>query len=103
MKWIFLSLAGIVLFFILMAAPVQSGVPVAPTLQTQARPEPKSFTGTILKSGENYVLSDSATKSRYTLDDVKKAGLHEGKNVKVTGTLDKDSNVIQVKTIQDIV
>jgi hypothetical protein len=59
--------------------------------------------GTILKDGENYVLSDSATKSRYTLDDAKKARPYEGKNVKVTGTLDKASNVIHIETIQDIV
>jgi hypothetical protein len=103
MKRICLSLTGFVLFFILMAVPVQSGGPAAPSLQTQAQPETKSFTGTVLKSGETYVLSDSATKSRYTLDDVKKAGLHEGKRVKVTGTLDKASNVIHVETIEEIV
>lgn len=103
MKRIFLSLAGFVILFILTAAPVQSGVPVAPSLQTQAQPEVKSLTGTILKSGENYVLSDSATKSRYTLDDAKRAGLHEGKSVKITGTLDKASNVIHVETIESIV
>jgi Protein of unknown function (DUF5818) len=64
--------------------------------------EAETFMGTILKDGENYVLSDPAAKSRYTLDDAKKARPYEGKSVKVTGTLDKASNVIHVQTIQDV-
>ena len=103
MNRIFLSLAGFVTLFGMIPAPVQSRVMATDISQTQAQPEAKTFTGTILKDGQNYVLSDSATKSRYTLDDGKKAGLHEGKNVKVTGTLDKDSNVIHVETIEEIV
>ena len=103
MKRIFLSLAGFVTLFGLMAAPVQSRVVATDISQTQAQPEAETFMGTILKDGENYVLSDSATKSRYRLDDAKKARPYEGKSVKVTGTLDKASNVIHVKTIQDIV
>src|ERR1039457_3836089 len=102
MKRIFLSLGGFVTLFILMATPVQSAVLATPTLQTQSQPEAETFMGTILKDGENYVLSDPATKSRYTLDDAKKATPYEGKSVKVTGTLDKASNVIHVQTIQDI-
>jgi hypothetical protein len=103
MKRIFLSLTGFVTLFTLMAAPVQSAALEALTLQTQAQPEAETFMGTILKDGENYVLSDSATKSRYRLDDAKKARPYEGKSVKVTGTLDKASNVIHVETIQNIV
>jgi uncharacterized protein YdeI (BOF family) len=103
MKRLFLSLAGFVTLFNLMAAPVQSKVLPTDLSQKQSQPEAETFMGTILKDGENYVLSDSATKSRYRLDDAKKAGLHEGKNVKVTGTLDKDSNVIHVETIEEIV
>jgi hypothetical protein len=102
MKRIFLSLAGFVTLFTLMAAPVQSAVLTTPTLQMQAQPEAETFMGTILKDGENYVLSDPAAKSRYTLDDAKKARPYEGKSVKVTGTLDKASNVIRVQTIQDV-
>jgi hypothetical protein len=103
MKRIFLSLIGFVTLFGLMAAPVQSRVQQTDISQTQAQPEAETFMGTILKDGENYVLSDSATKSRYTLDDAKKARPYEGKSVKVNGTLDKASNVIHVQTIQDIV
>lgn len=103
MKRIFLSLAGLVAMFTMVAAPVQSEVPTTPPLQTQAPPEAETFMGTILKSGENFVLSDSATKTRYTLDDTRKARPFEGKTVKVTGTLDVASNLIHVQAIQDIV
>jgi Protein of unknown function (DUF5818) len=103
MKRIFISLAGFVTLFTLMAVPVQSAVLATPKIQSAAQHEAETFMGTILKDGENYVLSDPATKSRYTLDDAKKAKPYEGKSVKVTGTLDKASNVIHVETIQDIV
>ena len=103
MKRIFLSLAGFVTLFSLMAAPVQSAVLATPKIQTAAQPEAETFMGTILKDGENYVLSDSATKSRYALDDAKKAKPYEGPSVKVTGILDEASNVIHVETIQEIV
>jgi hypothetical protein len=107
MKRIFLSLAGFVTLFGLMAAPVQSMVPATvlatPAFQTQAQPEAKTFTGIILKNGDNFVLNDSATKSQYTLDNAGKAKPYEGKKVKVTGTLDVDGKLIHVETIQEIV
>src|SRR4029077_14551937 len=103
MKRIFLSLAGFVTMFTLMAAPVQSTVLATFALQRQAQPEAESFMGTVLKNGENFVLSDSATKTRYTLDDPRKARPFEGRTVKVTGTLDMAGKLIHVETIQDIV
>ena len=103
MKRMFLSLAGFVTLFSLAAAPVQSTVLPIPTLQTKPQPEAETFMGTILREGGNFVLSDSATKSRYMLDNPKKASLYEGKTVRVTGTLDTASNLIHVETIQGIV
>lgn len=103
MKRIFLLLAGIATMFTMMAAPVQSTVLATPALQTKAQPEVETFIGTVLKSGENFVLSDSATKTRYTLDDTRKARPFEGKTVIVTGTLDNGSNLIHVQAIQDVV
>jgi Protein of unknown function (DUF5818) len=102
MKRIFLSLAGFVTLFGLMAAPVQSTALPMPTFQTRAQPEAKTFTGTILKNGQNFVLSDSATKSSYTLDNPEKVSPYEGKTVKVTGTIDMTSNLVHVETIQEI-
>jgi hypothetical protein len=103
MKRIFLTLAGFVTVFSLMAAPVQSEVVLTPASQTKTQPEVQTFTGTILKDGDNFVLSDPATKTGYTLDNPKKASVFEGKKVKVTGTLDMASNLIHVETIQGIV
>jgi hypothetical protein len=103
MKRIFLLLAGSVTLFTLMAAPVQSTEPATPTPQTQAQSEAQTFMGTILKNGENFVLSDSATKTRYTLDNPKKVRVFEGRTVKVTGTLDLGNNLIHVETIENII
>ena len=102
MKRIFLSLAGFVTLFGLMAAPVQSTGLATTTVETEAQPEAETFFGTILKNGENFVLSDSATKSRYTLDNAKKTSPYEGMTVKITGTIEAASNLIHVESIQGI-
>jgi hypothetical protein len=86
--------------------PVQSMVPATvPTtvaLQTVSQSEATTFLGTILKNGDHFVLSDSATKSRYTLDNAEKASPYEGKTVTVTGTIEIASNLIHIETIQEI-
>ena len=86
--------------------------PQAPPAQTppaQASPDQSSptqndaktttFTGTIVKDGENYVLRDSSG-GIYKLDDSSRAQTFEGKTVKVTGKLDADSKMIHVDSIQ---
>jgi hypothetical protein len=102
MNQIFLSLAGLVTMFSLTPAPIRSASLATPKLQTQVQSEAETFYGTILKDGKNFVLSDSATKSRYTLDDPQKVRRYEGMTVKVTGTIDTAGNVIHVETIQPI-
>src|ERR1700680_4979927 len=103
MRRIFLSLAGFVTLFSLTAIPVQSTVLSTPTLQSKPPSEAQTFMGTVLRDGEKFVLSDSPTKTRYTLDNPKKASSYEGKTVKVTGTLDSGSNLIHVETIEGVV
>ena len=71
------------------------------TQQDQQQPEVKTFTGRISKNGEKFILEDPAMNTSYQLDDQKKAQQHEGKNVKVTGTLDAQNNVIHVHAIDD--
>ena len=106
MRRIILSLAGFIVLFGLSAPPVQSMVPVAvqaePKSQARAQPEAKTYVGTILKDGDKFVLSDSATKSRFTLDDAEKASPYEGRTVTVTGTIEVASNLIHVESIQEI-
>jgi len=58
-----------------------------------------TFTGTVVKDGEQYVLRDSSG-SIYKLDDSSRAQAFEGKTVKVTGRLDANSKMIHVDSIQ---
>ena len=67
----------------------------------QAQPAAQSFTGTISKEGDTYVLKVSDTSS-YKLDDQDKAKEYEGKRVTVSGVLDPNSNVIRVQKIEPV-
>jgi hypothetical protein len=67
----------------------------------QQQPEVKIFTGRISKSGQKFILEDPAMNTSYQLDDQKQAQQHEGKNVRVKGTLDAQNNLIHVHAIDD--
>jgi hypothetical protein len=67
----------------------------------QAQPSAQSFTGTISKEGDTYVLKVSDTSS-YKLDDQDKAKEYEGKRVTVSGVLDPNSILIRVQKIEPI-
>lgn len=69
------------------------------TTPNQDQAKTTTFTGTIVKDGENYVLRDSSG-GIYKLDDSSRAQAFEGKTVKVTGRLDTDSKMIHVDSIQ---
>jgi Protein of unknown function (DUF5818) len=103
MQRTFLSLTGFVILLALTAAPVQPTGDPMHKFQSQAQREAETFFGTILKNGENFVLSDSATKSKYVLDSSQKVSRYEGMTVKVTGTLDVAKRLIHVETIEKIV
>jgi uncharacterized protein YdeI (BOF family) len=101
MKKLVLSVAGALL--ILTATPMIGRAAAPPTsMQHQSEPRTKTFSGTIMKSGDNYMLNDTANKTSYMLDDAEKASQYEGKKVKVTGTVDTASNTIHVETIQEV-
>jgi hypothetical protein len=101
MKRNILSVAGALL--VLTAVP-QFCLAAAPraTMQQQSETQAKTFTGTVTKNGETFVLSDPSSKTSYTLDDAHKASQFEGKKVKVTGTVDMASNTIHVETIEEV-
>ena len=69
------------------------------TMPSQDQSKATTFTGTIVKDGENYVLRDSSG-GIYKLDDSSRAQAFEGKTVKVTGKLDANSKLIHVDSIQ---
>jgi hypothetical protein len=85
----------------------QSAPPSSNEPQTQASPAPdtsastqtqNSFSGTVVKAGKHYVLKTD-TKT-YQLDDQTKAKEFQGKQVTVSGTLDKSTGTIRVSDIQ---
>jgi hypothetical protein len=65
--------------------------------QAQGQPSAQTFTGTIVKDSDRYILKSDG--GAYQVDDQVKAKAYEGKQVKVTGSLDK-SNVLHIAGIE---
>jgi hypothetical protein len=59
----------------------------------------ETFTGTIAKKGDQFVLTDSS-KFSYSLDDQQTAEKFAGKKVRVKGILDTVNNTIRIETIE---
>ena len=101
MKKALLSMAGALLLFTV--APRMTSTFSTQTYQQQdTEQKMKTFSGTVLKNGDKFILSDRASKIDYILDDAEKASQFEGKKVKVTGTVDVASNTIHVSEIEEI-
>ena len=62
----------------------------------------KEYTGTIVDEGNGLRLKDSAGNANYKLDDEKMAKAYVGKQVRVTGKLDKSTNIIQVQSVSGV-
>lgn len=101
MKKLLLSVAGALLVFTGVHTIV-SATSAPTSMEQQTQQKTKIFSGTIIKNGDNFILSDTASKIAYVLDDAKTASQFEGKKVKVTGTVDVASNTIHVENIQEI-
>jgi uncharacterized protein YdeI (BOF family) len=78
-----------------------SGSMLAQTQNHSEQEQNKSatFTGTIVKDGEQYLLRDSSGQM-YKLDDAERAKPFEGKAVKVTGQLDAEAKLIHLENIE---
>jgi hypothetical protein len=79
----------------------------SPSTSTQSSPSSagssaaeSTFTGSIAKSGGKLILH--AAEGDFKLDDQGQAQSFEGKDVKVTGTLDSSGRMIKVKTIEPV-
>lgn len=81
--------------------------PPNPPSQSQPQPPPEAqdqsqqsqvqtFAGTIVKSGDKYVLQDAGGTS-FDVDRQDLVKQHEGKKVRINGTLDPDGKTIHVK------
>jgi uncharacterized protein YdeI (BOF family) len=56
----------------------------------------QTFSGTIAKSGDKYVLQDASGKT-YDVDHQEALKQYEGKKVRIKGTLDPDGKTIHIK------
>ncbi|MGC2194885.1 MAG: DUF5818 domain-containing protein [Terriglobales bacterium] len=74
---------------------------VAQPDDAQKQPAAQAFSGMIIKSGDTYVLQ-TVDNITYQLDDQERAKTYEGKQVQVTGSLDKTSNTIKVRDIKQV-
>jgi hypothetical protein len=75
---------------------------LAPQVPQQTEHPSQEFQGTIEKAGAKYVLEDKASGATYQLDNQDKAKQYFGEDVKVTGTLDPNTNTIEVSEIQEL-
>jgi uncharacterized protein YdeI (BOF family) len=62
----------------------------------QPADDSQTFSGTIMKSGDKYVLQDASGKN-YDIDRQDGLKQYEGKQVRVKGTLDADGKTIHMK------
>jgi hypothetical protein len=80
----------------------QQGEAQMPASGASTTQEAKVFSGRIVNEKGELVLQDPVTKVIYKFDEPVKAKQYVGKQVKVTGKLDADSNTIQVQDIEPI-
>ncbi len=71
--------------------------PTSEAKQQSDRPDVRVYMGSIVQNGNSYVLK--AGNQQYLLDSQKRARKYKGKDVKITGTLDKAKNLIHVEKI----
>ena len=84
-------------------APGRPGQRPTDSASTQPQQDAaRSLSGTIVKNGDQYVLTTPDNVS-FQLDDQERARNYQGKQVKVTGTVDATARKIHVQKIEPIV
>ncbi|MGA8274494.1 MAG: DUF5818 domain-containing protein [Candidatus Sulfotelmatobacter sp.] len=77
-----------------------AGAQAAPNSQAPAptaASDSQTFTGTIVKSGDRYMLQDTDAGKSYDIDHQDQVKQYEGKKVRVHGTLDSSANMIHLQ------
>jgi uncharacterized protein YdeI (BOF family) len=77
-------------------APNQSGQQAPDSQASGQAAQGQVFAGTIMKSGDKYVLQDASGTS-YDVDRQDLVKKYEGQKVRINGTLDQDGKTIHVK------
>jgi len=81
-------------------SPEQQPSQAAPDAQAQTAPsatDNQTFSGTVVKSGDKYVLQDADSGKTYDIDHQDEVKQFEGKKVRVHGTLDASGKMIHVQ------
>jgi uncharacterized protein YdeI (BOF family) len=78
------------------AEPGQPPAGQTPDAQSQSAGDTQTFSGTVAKSGDKYVLQDASGKT-YDVDRQEELKKYDGKQVRIKGTLDPDGKTIHVK------
>ncbi|MGC2648776.1 MAG: DUF5818 domain-containing protein [Candidatus Sulfotelmatobacter sp.] len=75
--------------------PDQGGqaAPNTPSQPSATATDAQTFSGTIVKSGDKYVLQDAASGKSYDIDHQDQVKQYEGKKVRVHGTLDASGKI----------
>ena len=80
--------------------PEQQPSQAAPDTQGQAAAsatDSQTFSGTVVKAGDKYVLQDADSGKTYDIDHQDQVKQYEGKKVRVHGTLDASGKMIHVQ------
>jgi hypothetical protein len=73
----------------------------SPQGQQPSNAQLRTFSGTVWQNGGRFVLRDESHKIWYQLDNQRWAAGFEGKEVRITGTLDPSNNAIHVQYIEE--
>ena len=78
--------------------PDQANQPAPDSQKPSAQPTgAQSFTGTIVKANDKYVLQEEASGKTYNIDHQDEVQKFDGKRVKVHGTLDESGKTIHLQ------
>jgi uncharacterized protein YdeI (BOF family) len=77
--------------------PAAQGQGTAPDGQTAQASGTQAFSGTIVKSGDRYMLQDESSGQTYDLDHQDEVQKFAGKRVRVHGTLDPSGKMIHLQ------
>ena len=75
--------------------PDQGGqaAPNTPSQSAATASDSQTFSGTIVKAGDKYMLQDAASGKSYDIDHQDQVKQYEGKKVRVHGTLDASGKI----------
>lgn len=79
------------------ATPSETNPAGAQAQSAQDKAGDQTFTGTVMKQGDRFVLQDATTGVTYDIDHQDEVKKFEGKKVRVHGTLDPSGKMIRVQ------